>query len=194
MELRPIPKGDMEHWYETEFSEAFPPVERKPMEEFTRMIERGRYEVLGLYEGDEMLGYATLWTCPEYPWAVLLDYLGVTASRRNGGLGAEILRLLGERHAGQALIIESELPVPGDSEEDNHLRQRRMGFYRRNGFTPVYSMAACGVALQTMVRGREVELDALMDAHRAIYGPERPDAQVPLQEGASPELPYWMKG
>ena len=33
-----------------------------------------------------------------------------------------------------------------------------------------------------------------MAAHRAIYGPGRPDVKIPLGPGETPEPPYWMKG
>ncbi len=127
---------------------------------------------------------------------MLLDYLGVTAGRRNGGLGAAILRLLGERYAGRALIItEAEAPVPGGPEAENALRLRRIGFYERCGFAPVYDIGSCGVRFRALVLGRmPAGMEELMAAHRAIYGPGRPDAKIPLGPGETPEPPYWMKG
>ena len=117
MELRPI--SDLAGWYARELSEAFPENERKPLADMMSEMERGCYEPLGLYEGQALLGYATLWSREAFPGYVLLDYLGVTAGRRNGGLGAAILRLLGERYAGRALIItEAEAPVPGGPEAE----------------------------------------------------------------------------
>ena len=98
MELRPI--SDLAGWYARELSEAFPENERKPLADMVSEMERGCYEPLGLYEGQALLGYATLWSREAFPGYVLLDYLGVTAGRRNGGLGAAILRLLGERYGG----------------------------------------------------------------------------------------------
>ncbi len=92
MELRPI--ADLEQWYARELTEAFPPNERKPLAEIRALLEAGRYEALGLYDGAALLGYANLWREPAAPGYVLLDYLGVTASRRNGGLGSLILRKL----------------------------------------------------------------------------------------------------
>ena len=90
MELRPI--ADLEQWYARELTEAFPPNERKPLAEIRALLEAGRYEALGLYDGAALLGYANLWREPAAPGYVLLDYLGVTASRRKGGLGCLILR------------------------------------------------------------------------------------------------------
>ena len=101
MELRPI--SDLAGWYARELSEAFPENERKPLADMVSEMERGCYEPLGLYEGQALLGYATLWSREAFPGYVLLDYLGVTAGRRNGGLGAAIpfALALASRLAGQ---------------------------------------------------------------------------------------------
>ena len=62
MELRPI--TDLEQWYARELTEAFPPNERKPLADIRALLEAGRYEALGLYDGAALLGYANLWREP----------------------------------------------------------------------------------------------------------------------------------
>ena len=94
MELRPIPARDWADWYTQELCASFPACECKPLEAIRALAAEGRYELLGLYDGAALLGYATLWSTPEWPDYVLLDYLGVTAARRNGGLGGAILKML----------------------------------------------------------------------------------------------------
>ena len=83
MELRPIPARDWADWYTQELCASFPACECKPLEAIRALAAEGRYELLGLYDGAALLGYATLWSTPEWPDYVLLDYLGVTAARRN---------------------------------------------------------------------------------------------------------------
>ncbi len=80
MELRPI--SDLAGWYARELSEAFPENERKPLADMMSEMERGCYEPLGLYEGQALLGYATLWSREAFPGYVLLDYLGWTDAGR----------------------------------------------------------------------------------------------------------------
>ena len=90
--------------------------------------------------------YATLWSTPEWPDYVLLDYLGVTAARRNGGLGGAILKMLAAREAGRrTVLVEAEAERSGGPEEERPLRLRRLGFYARNGCIPCMraSTAAC---------------------------------------------------
>lgn len=80
MELRPIPAADWADWYENELCTTFPDCECKPLADILSLAEAGRYEVLGLYDGPDLLGYAALWSAPDWPGCVLLDYLGVTAA------------------------------------------------------------------------------------------------------------------
>lgn len=193
MDLRPV--QDLKTWYDTLVTEAFPENERKPLSDIEALAASGAYEVLGLWEGAGLLGFASLWSHPDHPGYVLLDYLAVAAERRNGGLGAELLRLLREKYAEKALVItEAEAPVPGGSGAENDLRRRRIGFYRRCGFQEVYDTAACGARFRALVLGPLPEdLSMLMAAHRAIYGPRRTDVKIPLGPEERPELPYWMK-
>ena len=131
MELRPIPAADWADWYENELCTTFPDCECKPLADILSLAEAGRYEVLGLYDGPDLLGYAALWSAPDWPGCVLLDYLGVTAARRNGGLGGWLLALLSARLAGQAvLIIEAEAEDSGGPEEERPIRLRRLDLPR----------------------------------------------------------------
>ncbi|WP_297211112.1 GNAT family N-acetyltransferase [uncultured Flavonifractor sp.] len=194
MELRPITGKALEDWYHLELTEAFPPNERKPLPDILALMDQGRYEVWGLFDGDALLGYATLWMEPGDKRCILLDYLGVTAARRNGGLGRQIVRMLAEQLKGKSLLlIEAERPVEGDDPAENSLRQRRLAFYRRCGFVPAYDMATCGMRFTTFLPYLPEHLAPVMALHRAIYGPERTDVKVPLgSEETPPGLPAWM--
>lgn len=195
MELRRLTGGELAPWYETELTEAFPPNERKPLEDIRALIDQGRYEVWGLFDGETLLGYATLWMEPGDKRCILLDYLGVTAARRNGGIGRRIVAMLAERLAGKSLLlIEAERPVAGDDPAENVIRQRRLRFYERCGFVPAYDMATCGMRFTTFLPVLPAELAPVMAAHRAIYGPERTDVKVPLgPDELPPGPPGWMK-
>ena len=191
MEFRQMTPKEIEYWHAVEFSQAFAENERKPLADILDLAAQGRYQLWGLFDGERMLGYATLWRRDGIP-LVLLDYLGVSAALRNGGLGAGILARL--REQGFPIVTESELPVPGDSDAENRIRLRRIGFYRRNGFTPAYEMATCGMRWQALLANTDgLEMTDIMAWHRALYGPERTDVRVPLGPDEVPELPYWMK-
>lgn len=190
MTFREMTREEITAWYDTELTRAFIAQECKPLEKIFALIEAERYEVWGLFDGGALLGYACLWKAPELS-LVLLDYLGVTAARRNGGLGSEILRRLQQQ--GRALVTESELPVAGDTEDANAIRLRRIAFYRRNGFTAAYPMATCGMAWQALTYAPQLPIEDVMAQHRALYGAERTDVVVPLPEGAAPPPSFWGK-
>ena len=189
MEFRLLNENEIRIWYETELTRTFIPQECKPLEDIFRLIGKERYEIWGLFDSTSLLGYACLWKSPDLA-LVLLDYLGVTAAQRNRGLGGQMLHLL--QAQGRPLVTESELPVEGDSEEENAIRRRRIAFYARHGFTAAYPMATCGMAWQALVSHPEAGTEATMAHHRALYGPERRDVRIPLPPGALPELPDWV--
>ena len=89
--------------------------------------------------------------------------------------GGEILRLLqGAFRDRKGILVESEAP---EGDDRDALRQRRMGFYRRNGFAFLpytcvlfgvhYAVALCPPA----EAGGEA---AVMEAHRKSTGPSWP--------------------
>ncbi len=191
MEFRTMTKQEIERWYVGAFAEAFAENERKPLADIFALISEGRYELWGLFEEAEMLGYAAIWKRAGIPLR-LLDYLGVVKERRNGGLGASMLSLL--REQGVPTVTESELPIAGDSEEENAIRLRRIAFYERNGFSPAYEMATCGLRWQALVlSAEEFALAEVMRWHKELYGVEREDVVVPLGKNETPRPPYWMK-
>ncbi len=190
MDFRLMHKSEINDWYEHELCEAFSENERKPLCDILDLIDGGRYELLGLFDNEQLLGYAAVWKAPDIPLE-LLDYLGVTRRRRSAGLGSNILSQLKKRM--RPMIVESELPIEDDDGE-NGIRLRRIAFYERNGFTPVYHMATCGIRWQTLLKDDTgAALPDIMAWHRALYGARRTDVIVPLAAGEQPPIPYWMQ-
>ena len=191
MIFRTMSVDEIRYWYTEELSEAFAPNERKPLQDILMLQNEGRYELWGLFDAAQMAGYATIWKAPGIA-LVLLDYLGVSKRLRNGGLGSDILSRL--RAQGRPIVTEAELPVTGGSESENDIRRRRIGFYIRNGFSPVYEMATCGMRWQALVYDEHGHtLGDIMRWHKALYGPARTDVVVPLGPDEQPEMPYWIK-
>ena len=190
MQFRQMAAQEFPQWYEQELCAAFIPQERKPLPVILQLLQEGRYALWGLFDAGQLAGYAALWTAPDVP-LVLLDYLGVTEALRNRGLGSRILRHL--QAQGRPIVLESEMPVPGDEPDRNQLRTRRIAFYRRSGFVPVYRMGACGMAWQALAWDPAgLSLPDMMQYHRALYGSVRTDICIPLPEGVRPDLPYWV--
>jgi len=174
MTLRDLTLQELHHLHRHELREAFPPEELKPFAAMKKLYRAGVYHPVGAWEGETLVGYALLWEAPQRKY-VLIDYLGVTAARRNGGLGAELLRLLrGKFRSWDGIIVESEAPEGGQSDG---IRQRRMNFYRRNGYTFLrYDCMLFGVHYRVCLcspNGKGSE-EATMAAHQALYGSQFP--------------------
>lgn len=198
LKLRPMTDAEIQYWYTTEFQKDFNPQERKPLSYILSLKDSRCYDLLGLFQcpHEQMLGYATIWKSIDTD-LLLLDYLGVSSNLRNKGLGSELLSLLKEYYKDRYIIVESELPVPGDNVKENLIRERRIAFYKRNGFQAVYKMATCGMAWQALLLGALCPLDpseitTLMHNHKTLYGPLRKDVKIPLEPEESLDMPYWI--
>ncbi len=112
----------------------FPSAELKPRQALRSQLKSGLSTGWLLQADGQEAGYAFVLADPSIP-VVLLDYLAV--DRRGQGDGSAFLALLQQEYP-QGMIVEAEDEVPGDSDEENEVRRRRMSFYRRAGFCPCH--------------------------------------------------------
>ena len=193
MQLRILNKAELKHVYQTHMKRAFPPAELKPLRSMESMRTRGAYEPLGMFDGEELVGYAMMWLEPGVPFA-LLDYLGTVEGKRNHGLGAALLGLLAEHYASYRGIFGESEGVTSSDPEQAELQRRRLEFYHRNGFRyGGYDCALFGVHYQTLIRGDEdVTSEELLQVHEVFYRKQIPAllydrfVQIPLQPGEKP--------
>lgn len=193
MELRILSKAELKELHETEMKRTFPPSELKSVKAMESMRDTGRYEPLGWFDGEELIGYAMVWMEPDVPH-VLLDYLGIMTGKRGTGLGTELLKLVGQRYAHRGAVFgETERDNSPDPEE-RKIQSRRLDFYFRNGLRYAgYDCALFGVHYETLIYGGEdVSIEELMEAHRTIYRRQIPEqvyqyhVQIPLAPGEKP--------
>ena len=109
MELRLPTPEQLRTVYGRDLKEAFPAAELKPLRNIEKSWAEGWYKPYCLFDGDNIVGEAFLWL--GHPGWALLDYLCVSASCRNGGLGAVILQKLREREGDTVIFGESEAPA-----------------------------------------------------------------------------------
>ena len=167
MTLRDLTLQELHHLHRHELREAFPPEELKPFAAMKKLYRAGVYHPVGAWEGETLVGYALLWEAPQRKY-VLIDDLGVTAARRNGGLGSVILEKLREAERGNVIFGESEIPCYAP---DPAMAERRLGFYARNGArTAGYDTEMFGVPYKTLYWAEgKVDESALMEEHRFVY-------------------------
>lgn len=201
MELRILNKPQLADLYEHEMRRAFPPSELKPLRAMENMRDSGRYEPLGVYEGEELVGYALMWLEPGVPYA-LLDYLGTVEGKRGGGIGAATLDLLAERYAHTMGVFGEAEAVTATEPEEAAMQARRLGFYERNGFVYAgYDCALFGVHYRTLIRtDKPIDPEQVKAAHIAIYSGYMPPKvyhrfiQIPLAPGEQPRpLERWTE-
>ena len=168
--LRPLTRREVRMIYRWEMREAFPRAELKPLWSILGMMERGECDALGLFRGEELLGYALLRRGTSF---VLLDYLAACQGKRGRGAGSAILAGLKERYAGTAgILAEAEAVEPGISEEETAQRRRRLAFYARNGFFDLgYEAELFSVRYAVLGWSAQgaPDREAAMEAHRAMY-------------------------
>ena len=121
----------VEELYHTRLIKDFPPMELKPLEMMRVSWEMESYDCYGLFEREEILGYAFfLRKGRKY----LLDYYAIDEKYRGTGLGSGFLRQLAEyMEEADCVIIEVENPASAKDEEARKHMQRRLHFYLRNG-------------------------------------------------------------
>ena len=168
--LRPLSRREGRWIYRWEMKKAFPAAELKPLWSILSMMAAGEYDALGLFRGEELLGYALLRRGASF---VLLDYLAACQGKEGRGTGSAILTELKERYAHTAgILAEAEAVEEGVSQEENELRQRRLSFYARNGFTDL-GYEADIFTVRYAILGWSAqgtpERNAAMEAHRALY-------------------------
>ena len=176
--------------YEIVFREAFPPEELKPLFVMEKMSREGQYDILSLFDGDKSLGYICCWL--DMPF-VLIDYLCVDCRFRNGGLGAEMLKLIREFYPETTVFIGEAEALTGDEETDAIIR-RRLDFYKRCGAEILgYDCALFGVHYKCIVWNKcWFEEDEILRRHDGFYrrnfSPKMYASaiQLPLKEGEKP--------
>ena len=108
MEIKLITREALKPIYEEHMTKDFPADELKPWAAINALYDRGVYQSYGLYEGDELLGYACLTKQSEADW-LLLDYYAICAQYRSHGYGSQFITKLWEALKDkQGIFVESE--------------------------------------------------------------------------------------
>jgi GNAT superfamily N-acetyltransferase len=169
MHLKTLTKDQLSDLYNDRMREDFPPSELKPLFVILDAVDKGIYEALGLYDGEEIVGYFCL---VKQGNDYLVDYLAIYPEKRNGGIGSILVKLLSEHMDSTGNIIgEVEDPKYARNDDDRKLRIRRMDFYLRNGCFDTGVRAKCfGVEFIILRMGKKkLEKQKCWDIYSAIY-------------------------
>ena len=178
MELIPIHTA-APYYAEAEqlMAEAFPPEERRPAGQQREYADRHPlFHPHAVTENGRFAGLVNYWQLDGF---LYLEHLATCPSVRGGGLGRRILEQVCTQ-AAQPIVLEVEPPASG-------IAARRIGFYRRCGFTlwqkraylqPPYAPHLPAVRLMLMACGdidEDKDFDRVVrEIHTRIYGLDNP--------------------
>ena len=198
MELKELSAEHLTEIYDQYMVIDFPQDELKPLERILYMIRTGLSCAYGIYEGEELRGYATF-IIPDGLRYGLLDYLAVIREYRGTGVGHVFFDLIGdtlaERYpALRGFFIESEDIAYAADAKERRIREKRISFYEQNGclHTPLGSRLF-GVTYSVLLYDYRGDTDAAASIgdvdgiYRAMFPERHYERDVELWEIAEPE-------
>ena len=158
--------------YNNHMVNDFPASELKPLSMILKGMEKKIFECLGYVdeESGEILAYAVfVKNGNDY----LFDYLAVISDSRNSGIGSSFLKQIAEhyKHA-DSVIGEVEDPVFAKDDKEKNLQERRIGFYKRNGYIDTnVRVKLFGVDFKVfeMNLGRKHSEEEIKQLHKSHY-------------------------
>lgn len=158
---------------EKTYIDSFPPGERRDFSLVRDLVGSDTFKAHVLLREGRYVGFITSWQWEDFAY---IEHFAVDESARNGGIGREALRLFLE-NLDVPVVLEVELPA-------DEMSKRRIGFYRRAGFTlddhayrqPPYRYGEDWIDMRLMFYGnidpkREYET-VKRRIHRQVYGVE----------------------
>lgn len=132
---RILEKNEIEEIYIKHMKKDFPKNELKPLSMIINSLESGKYRCYGLFENEELYGYACfVFLHKDDKKYCLLDYFAVLSDRRDKGIGSEFLKILREKFTGTEIFLCESEDTKNSSGEELTTRKRRISFYLRNNF------------------------------------------------------------
>ncbi len=170
MELRKLNTEETTYIYNEYMKEDFPPYELKNLKKILRLTSEGKYQPFGIYEGNDLVGYAYL---VNYENIIILDHFAILKEKRNDGLGAAAINLISDyfKDKYDIFILEADDPDFFEKQEDKDLSERRIGFYKRNGFTQaMFKVTAYEADFVILVKHDKInDVNKLVELYLGLY-------------------------
>lgn len=141
MKLKNMSILDIVNTYNEHMVRDFDSEELKPIDKIKSLFKEDKYIGLGLYEGDDLYGYA-FFASDDDKKMLLLDYLAVVSEHRSKGLGSDFIGQIKEFLTDYTgILAEVEDPRKFANEDDKLMKEKRVNFYLKNGLrkTSFYS-------------------------------------------------------
>ena len=155
----------------TLYTASFPPAERRPVDKLSEMTgdPETPMSVNAIKMDDEFVGLIIYWEFDDF---VYIEHFATLHHLRGAGIGSKTIDIMKSKFA-KPIVLEIEMP------ESSPMAARRLDFYRRNGFSPIwdfkyiqppYSPELPSIRLLLMSTG-EVDAPQVAETlHRRVYG------------------------
>ncbi len=128
--------AEIKSLYTKSMKRDFPQNELRPYSTMKRLLRKNEYGVYRAYSNGEPVGYFSVFSTGGN--VILLDYFAVEYGIRSRGIGSELFRAFAQIISkdypnANAAVIECEAPYAAENPDEKKLRERRIGFYLKNG-------------------------------------------------------------
>lgn len=147
----------------------FPRNETRPLDKMLLLFNDNRYICFGLFEDDEIIGYA-FFIINKSINSLLMDYFATVSKYRGKGFGSIFMKLLANELEGYKILAEVESIESSANDLEKHIRERRISFYTNLNF--IVSNVKCdlfGVNYSILYHNKETKEDEIYDLIRDIY-------------------------
>lgn len=157
---------------EKTYNDSFPEAERRAFSLVRELVKaESRFIVYTLFRNEVYAGFITAWQFDSF---VYVEHFAIDESARNGGIGAEAMRLF-MALCDLPVVLEVEIPA-------EEMSKRRIGFYERLGYVldnhvyyqPPYRQGEEFLEMRLMTYGNIDLQDAFEEVksciHRYVYG------------------------
>ena len=157
------------------YERTFPRAEKKPFSLIRRLEKKGKTKIYAAEEGGEFLGLAIMILHAD---VALLDYLAIEESKRDKGIGGQVIETLKAIYKDSKFILEIE-----DTEKDipeREIRLRRKKFYLSHGLSVMpYKICLFGVDMEVLCYGDTIDFEEYHAVYSNVF-PKRIPKKITL--------------
>lgn len=144
--------------------EAFPLEERIPKSQLVQLGEEDFAELLGIYDGEEFIGFFFLLTEAD---CVYVFFFAIDEKVRSKGYGGKALKMLRDIYPDKKIFIDLE--VIDEAAPNNEQRIARRKFYERNGYqTTNYFLSYFDMTFEILNPEGEFDKDTFWSMYQNI--------------------------
>ena len=178
MILKQLTNQEIKYVFNHHLVHDFPKNETRPLQSIYDLKDQNRYFCYGAYNHNKLVGYA-FFTKSSHDNEFLMDYLAVTLHNRGQGYGSKIIQLIKKEFKNEIVFAEVEAIKDHLDKSILEIRNRRISFYKRNGFKQsdvdsiVYGVHYAMIYLSSTTLSPSIMYQKVNDLYFYLFGKER---------------------